>query len=80
MASFGKFFAKFQRKTRRVRKGNSNIMKKVRDIGITFVNNVEISAQEAINIILQLPMRKSSRNNSNSSIYKTDARDQWYGK
>ena len=48
------------------RKGNSNIKQQVRDIGNKLLNNVEISAQEAVYIILQLPMRKSSR----SSIYE----------
>ena len=43
------------------RKGNSTVKQQVRDIGNKFLNNVEISAQEAVNIILQLPMRKSSR-------------------
>ena len=43
------------------RKGNLNIKQQVRDIGSKFVNNVEISAQEAVYIILQLPMRKASR-------------------
>ena len=43
------------------RKGNSIIKQQVRDIGSKFVNNVEISAQEAIYIVLQLPMRKASR-------------------
>ena len=43
------------------RKGNSSIKQQVRDIGSKFVNNVEISAQEAVYIVLQLPMRKSSR-------------------
>ena len=33
----------------------------VRDIGSKFINNVEISAQEAVYIVLQLPMRKASR-------------------
>ena len=33
----------------------------MRDIGRKFLNNVEISAQEAVYIVLQLPMRKSSR-------------------
>ncbi len=51
-------------------------MKQVRDIGNTFLNNVGISAQEAIDRVLQRPMRKSSRNNSNSLSLKTDARDQ----
>ena len=36
--------------------------KEVRDIGNKFLNLVEISTQEAVCIILQLPMRKSSRN------------------
>ena len=43
------------------REGNSNIKQQVRDIGSKFVNNVEISAQEAVYIVLQLPMRKASR-------------------
>ena len=43
------------------RRGNSSIKQQVRDIGNKFLNNVEISAQEAVYIALQLPMRKSSR-------------------
>ena len=43
------------------RKGNSSIKQQVRDIGNKFLNNVEVSAQEAVYIVLQLPMRKSSR-------------------
>lgn len=43
------------------RQGNSSIKQQVRDIGNKFLNTVEISAQEAVYIILQLPMRKSSR-------------------
>ena len=43
------------------RKGNATIKQQVRDIGNKFLNNVEISAQEAVYIVLQLPMRKSSR-------------------
>ena len=43
------------------RKGNFGIKQQVRDIGNKFLNNVEISAQEAVYILLQLPMRKSSR-------------------
>ena len=43
------------------RKQNSTIKQQVRDIGSKFLNNVEISAQEALYIILQLPMRKASR-------------------
>ena len=41
--------------------GKSTIKQQVRDIGNTFLNNVEISAQEAVYIVLQLSMRKSSR-------------------
>ena len=41
------------------RKGNSNIKQQVRDIGNKFLNSVEISAQEAVYIVLQLPMKKS---------------------
>ena len=43
------------------KEGNANIKQQVRDIGNKFLNSVEISAQEAVYIILQLPMRKSSR-------------------
>ena len=43
------------------RKGNLNIKQQVRDIGNKFLNNVEISAQEAVYIVLLLPMRKASR-------------------
>ena len=43
------------------KEGNSNIKQQVRDIGNKFLNSVEIRAQEAVYIILQLPMRKSSR-------------------
>ena len=44
-----------------VRQGNNTIKQQVRDIGSKFLNNVEISAQEAVYIVLQLPMRKSSQ-------------------
>ena len=43
------------------RAGNSSIKQQVRDIGNQLLNSVEISAQEAVYIVLQLPMRKSSR-------------------
>ena len=33
----------------------------MRDIGRKFLNNVEISAQEAVYLVLQVPMRKASR-------------------
>ncbi|XP_028417946.1 uncharacterized protein LOC114542642 [Dendronephthya gigantea] len=44
------------------KEGNTNIKQQVRDIGNKFLNAVEISAQEAVYVVLQLPMRKSSRN------------------
>ena len=34
---------------------------KFRDTGDKFLNSVEISAQEAVYVVLQLPMRKASR-------------------
>ena len=37
------------------------LKQQVRDIGNKFLNNVEISAQEAVYIVLGLAMRKSSR-------------------
>ena len=43
------------------KEGNANIKQQVRDIGNKFLNSVEMSAQEAVYLILQLPMRKSSR-------------------
>ena len=43
------------------KEGNSSIKRQVRDIGNKFLNSVEISAQEAVYITLQLPMRKSCR-------------------
>lgn len=42
------------------RKCNTIIKKKARSIGDKFLNKVEISALEAVYIVLQLPTRKSS--------------------
>ena len=42
------------------RKGKTSMKQQVRDVGNKFVNNVEISAQETVYTVLQLPMRKSS--------------------
>ena len=50
-----------QRACDEAREGNSSIKQQVRDIGNTFLNSVEISAQEAVYIVLQLPMRKRSQ-------------------
>ena len=43
------------------KRGNSPVKQQVRDIGNKFLNAVEISAQEAVYLALQLPMRRSSR-------------------
>lgn len=43
------------------RKKNLNIKQQARDIGNKFLNSVEISTQEAVYFVLQLPMKKSSR-------------------
>ena len=45
----------------KARKGNSSIKQQVRDIGSKFLNSVKISAQEAVYTVLQLPVKKSSR-------------------
>ena len=54
-----------QRVCDEARDGNSTIKQQVRDIGNKFLNSVEIhvGAQEAvyIHVVLQLPMRKSSK-------------------
>ena len=39
---------------------NTNIKQQVHDVGNKFLNSVEISAQEAVYVVLQLPMRKAS--------------------
>ena len=41
--------------------GNKDIVNKVRHIGNKFLNAVEISAQEAVYLVLQMPMRRASR-------------------
>ena len=41
--------------------GNKDITNRVRHIGNKFLNGVEISAQEAVYLVLQMPMRRSSR-------------------
>ena len=43
------------------KEGNKNIANKVRRIGNKFLNAVEISAQEAVYLVLQMPLRRSSR-------------------
>lgn len=53
------------------RNGNSTVKQQLRDIGNKFLNAVEISAQEAVYIALQLPIRRSSRDFSCSSKRKS---------
>lgn len=53
------------------RKGNADVKQQVRDIGGKFMNNVEISAQEAVYIVLQLPIKKKSIQRSNFHKYIT---------
>ena len=43
------------------KEGNKDIVNKVRHIGNKFLNAVEISAQEAVYLVLQMPLRRSSR-------------------
>ena len=43
------------------KEGNKNIVNRVRHIGNKFLNAVEISAQEAVYLVLQMPLRRSSR-------------------
>jgi len=43
------------------REGNSTLKQQVRLIGNKFLNNVEVSAQEAVYLLLQLPLRRASR-------------------
>ena len=44
-----------------VKEGNEDIVNRVRHIGNKFLNAVEISAQEAVYLVLQMPLRRSSR-------------------
>ena len=50
-----------QRACDEARDGNSTIKQQVREIGGEFFISVKITAQEAVCIVLQLPMRKSSK-------------------
>lgn len=43
------------------REANSSIPEQVKFIGNKFLNNVEISAQEAVYLLLQIPLYRSSR-------------------
>ena len=50
-----------EKATEEVKSGNKDISQKVRHIGNKFLNAVEISAQEAAYLVLQMPMRRSTR-------------------
>ena len=43
----------------KAKEGNKNIVNKVRHIGNKFLNALEISAQEAACLVLQMPLRSS---------------------
>ena len=43
-----------------VRQGNKDLSSKIKHIGNKFLNSVEISAQEAVYLVLQMPLRRSS--------------------
>lgn len=47
--------------TKEAREGISDIRDQVKFIGNKFLNNVEVSAQEAVFTLLQMPLHKSSR-------------------
>ena len=54
--------SKLLRKTcEEAKEGNKNMVNKVRHIGNKFLNAVKISAQEAVYLVLQMPLRRSSR-------------------
>lgn len=50
-----------EKATQEVKSGNKHISQKVRHIGNKFLNAVEISAQEAAHLLLQMPMRRATR-------------------
>ena len=50
-----------QKACREAKEGDKNIKQQLRFIGNKFLNNVEISAQEAVYILLELPLKCSSR-------------------
>ncbi|KAJ8048374.1 ATP-dependent DNA helicase PIF1 [Holothuria leucospilota] len=47
--------------TKEAREGNLDVKQRVRHIGNKFLNHVEISAQEAVYLVLQMSLRKASR-------------------
>ncbi|KAK3108678.1 hypothetical protein FSP39_013177 [Pinctada imbricata] len=53
--------ALMDRACKEARQGNMDIKKQVRHIGNQFLNSVEVSAQEASYLVLQIPLTKASR-------------------
>jgi len=51
------------------REASSDIRKQVRDMGKAFMNSVEVGAQEAAYLILQLPVTRASRSVINNFAY-----------
>jgi len=50
-----------EKATEEAKVGNEDIVNRVRHIRNKFLNAVEISAQEAVCLVLQMPLRRSSR-------------------
>ena len=50
-----------EKATEEVKTGNKDIAQRVKHIGNKFLNAVEISAQEAAYLVLQMPMRRSTQ-------------------
>ena len=53
--------ALLDRACKEARQGNMDIKRQVRHIGNQFLNSVEVSAQEACYLVLQMPLTKASR-------------------
>ena len=49
-----------EKATNNAKSGNKDITNRIRHIGNKFPNVVEISAQEAVYLVLQMPMRRST--------------------
>ena len=53
--------AQLEAAAKEARKGNPDIKKQVKHIGNVFSNCVEVSAQEAVHLALQIPLTKGTR-------------------
>ena len=56
------------------KEGNKNIVNRVRHIGNKFLNAVEISAQEAVYLVLQMPLRRLFRESQFTNTSDPDER------